>query len=610
LRSQHPALHPSATLGLIVAGATAVAAGAPGVAATIWLAGLVVTGMPVIAQTVRAAMQGRFATDIVAMLAIVTAVILREPLAGLVIVLMQTGGEALEQYAQGRASAAVRELEAAAPRIAHRVVGFRVDDVPVAGVAVGDVVLVRPGELVPTDGVVIDGSSDLDTSQLTGEVTPLVAAPGVNVLSGMANLSGMFHMRTTALAAQSQYARIVELVRTAQASKAPLQRLADRWAVWFTPFTLVVGVATFAVTHDWTRVLAVLVVATPCPLILAVPVAIIGGVNRQARRRVIVRHGGALERLSEVTTAVFDKTGTLTVGRPRVARIAPRGAYDADVLLARIAAVERGSGHLLARVLTEYAERELGVTRIPRATDHHEVAGRGVVATVDGHDVFVGSRSYVLAHGRLSAEQLTGIDADDGGLRSYVAIDGVLAGVIEYADELRPRIADVLRRLHAVGVNKLVLLSGDHTPAVKAVAAKLGIDDARGDLLPQDKSAAVTQLRHAGEVVAMIGDGTNDAPALSAADVGIALAAHGGGITAEAADVIVLADDLERVPEAIEISKRTMRIARQSVGVGIGLSAVAMMFAAYGLIAPTVGALLQEAIDVAVIVNALRAARS
>jgi heavy metal translocating P-type ATPase len=568
---------------------------------------LVLSGAPLVWRTLRDAARGRFATDIVATLAIVGAVALGQPIAGLVIVLMQRGGEALERYAERRASAAVRALEESAPRIAHRVEGNRVIDVPAADVAVGEMLLIRPGDLVPCDGVVVDGRSDLDTSQLTGEPMPVPAAAGTAVMSGTLNGAGALRLRVAARAAESQYARIVELVRTAQASKAPLQRLADRYAVWFTPFTVLVCAAVFGLTGDWTRVLAVLVVATPCPLILATPVAIIGGVNRAARRHIIVRHGGALERLSAVTVAVFDKTGTITVGQPRVHQVRPAASFSAEEVLRLAAAVEQGSSHLLARVVVEAAAELEG--QVPRATQHVETAGQGVVGSVDGREIRVGARAFVLAYCRHDAGELARLEGDEAGLRAYVAVDQRLAGVIEYADELRPDLPAVLARLRRMGVPRVLLLSGDHAPNARAVAKQIGIAEVHGDLLPGDKAAVVRRLSAAGEVVMMVGDGTNDAPALSSADVGVALAGHGGGVTAEAADVIILVDVLDRVADAVAIGHRTLRIARQSIWFGLGLSGAAMLAAAFGYIAPVAGAVIQETIDVAVILNALRTSR-
>ncbi len=643
-RRWRPLVLPLAALAALAAGGLAWAVAGPPGARRVWLVGLLLAGAPAVWQTAREMLRGHFASDVVAMLAILAAVSLGEPVAGLVVVLMQTGGQALERYAEGRASAAVRALEAAAPRTAHRIcatAGARgaatpaVEDLPVDAVAVGDLLLVRPGELLPCDVVVTDGRSHVDTSRLTGEPVPVLAGPGTALSSGSANLEGALTVRATALARESQYARIVELVRTAQAGKAPLQRLADRYAVWFTPVTLVVCALAWLASGDATRVLAVLVVATPCPLILATPIAIIGGINRAAARQIVVRHGGALEQLAGVTTAVFDKTGTLTVGRPEVVRVEVAEGWTPAAVLRLAGAVEQRSGHLLARSTVSAAEATLaeatlaeaalaeatlaeGTRALPHAAAVEEIAGRGVGGVVEGRHVLVGARRFVLerlAGGVDAAAAVAALDARfaaDEGLRAYVAADGRVVGALAYADRLRPEAGAVIAAMRALGVRRTILLSGDHAPNVARVAAALGLTEARGDLLPADKVAAVRALRARGERVVMVGDGTNDAPALSGATVGIALAGsagHGGGITAEAADVVILADALDRVPEAIRISRRTLHVARQSLAAGLGLSAVAMVVAALGHVPPVGGALLQEVIDVAVILNALRASR-
>lgn len=570
----------------------------------LWMAAVLVTGIPIVWRTLREALRGRFATDVVASLSIIGAVALDQPFAGLVIVLMQNGGEALERVAERRASAAVRALEDAAPRIAHRAEDKGTNDVPVASIAVGDLLLVRPGELVPCDGVIIDGESELDTSSLTGEAAPLRAARGVRVMSGMVNGLGTFHMRATAVAEQSQYARIVELVRSAQASKAPLQRIADRYAVWFTPITVLVCALAVWVTHDWMRALAILVVATPCPLILATPVAIIGGLNRAAREHIVIRHGGALERIATVDAAVFDKTGTLTIGRPSLDRVQAASGFSEDVVLRYAAAVEEGSSHLLARVLVD-ATRDRGLG-IPSAQHHIETPGQGVSGIVHGHEVLVGARAYVLPHCEQGVLDAARLEREGATLRAYVAIDGQLAAVIGYADRVRPELQPVLESIRYLGIRREVLLSGDHAPIARVLAAQAGIRETYGDLLPNEKASFIERLQAEGYVVLMIGDGINDAPALSTADVGVALAAHGGGITAESADMVLLADSLDGIPEVMRIGRRTMRIAKQSIWAGLGLSGVAMLVAAFGGLRPAVGAVVQEVIDVAVILNALR----
>ena len=574
------------------------------IANVVWLVTLVATGAVVVGRTLVGIWRGRWAADVVASLAIATAAVMDEPLAGLIVVVMQTGGEALERYAEGRASDAVRALEAEAPRIAHVVRDGIATDVAVQEVRVGDDLVVRPGDLVPCDGVVIDGWSALDTSRLTGEPLPTTIVAGSSVQSGSVNGDRPFTMRATATAAASQYARIVELVRTAQASKAPFQRIADRSAVWFTPLTIVVAIVAVVISHDPHRALAVLVVATPCPLILAPPVAIIGGMNRAARRQIIVRNGGAIERLARVDVAVLDKTGTITIGRPAVSHVTPRGRYSSDDVLALAASVEQGASHLLARSIVEAART--AQLALPPAHDVAESAGRGVTGIVNDTPVTVGARAFVAEHLDAAERDAVLAESHPDGLTAYVSVDGRFAGTVTYADALRDEVRGMLDALRALGVGRILLLSGDHAENARAMAERVGIQEVRGDLLPGDKVDVVRALVREGHTVLMVGDGTNDAPALSAASVGIALAGHGGGVSAEAANVIVLTDDLSRVVDILEIAQRTMRIARQSVYAGIALSGIAMVVAALGYIEPVAGALLQEAIDVGVILNALR----
>ena len=632
---------PALTLvALITGGLLSVAPATHDWATPFLLAALVLLGAPVVLRTVRGMLHGKFAADLVAMLAIVTAVVLGQPFAGLVIVLMQTGGELLERYAEGRASDAVRELEAAAPRIAHRVrtatgpatgpaTGDGTEEIAAELVVAGDLLLVRPGEMIPCDGVISEGTSSLDTSRLTGEPLPERVAPGSQVRSGVVNTASPLVVRVTAPARDSLYARIVELVRTAQAEKSPIQRMADRWAVWFTPVTFAACVIAWWLSGDAQRVLAVLVVATPCPLLLATPVAIIGGINRAARRQVIVRNGTALELLARVNTVVFDKTGTLTQGRPSVQSVESFEGITERELLRLSAAVEVGSGHLLARSVVDAAIAR-GLS-IPSATAVVEHAGRGVTGVVEGRRVSLGNRSLVVElHPNATRVLERYAPADGEGLRAYVAIETIdtgdtphtpdtvadavagtrapAVGVITFGDQLRADLPPFIARLRTLGLTRTVLLSGDHAANVEPVARALGITEAHGDLLPDQKVAAVRALESAGRRVLMVGDGTNDAPALSAATVGVALAAHGGGISAEAAGVVLLADDVTRVEDAVRIGQRAVAIARQSIVAGLVLSGVAMVVAALGFIPPALGALLQEAIDVAVILNALRAA--
>jgi heavy metal translocating P-type ATPase len=596
---------------MIAAGAlAALAADGVRLRHTIWFAGLVLCGAPLVLRTALGLLRGKFAADVVAALAVVTAFLLNQPFVGLVIVLMQSGGEALEALAEGKATNALRALQDAAPRIVHQISNGVIEDVHPDTVEAGEHILVRPGEVLPVDGEVVAGRSHIDTSRITGEPLPITAEEGTPVMSGTVNQEGPLTIRVTAVASQSQYARIVQLVREAQASKTPLQRVADRYAAWFTPVTLLVCAIAYVISADWDRVLAVLAVATPCPLILATPVAVLGGMNQSARRQVLIRNGGVLESLGTVTAVVFDKTGTLTVGKPEVHRVLPTDSIPENELLELAAGVEQFSSHLLARTLVDEAVAR-GI-EIPHAEEVDEAPGRGVSGKVGERQVLVGAQSFLLDRIPEARHQLDSFhDSDERAtLRAYVAVGPRLSGVVEYADAVRPGMRTMVQGLREAGVTHITLLSGDRAANVADVAASVGIDEARGDLLPEDKVQAVRELMSRGESVLMLGDGTNDAPALSAATVGVALASQGRGVATESAGAILLADHPERIIDAIRISRRTMRIARQSIFVGLGLSAVGMVAAAAGFIPPVTGALMQEGVDLAVILNALRASRA
>ena len=574
----------------------------------IWMVGLVLCGVPVIYTTVRSLLHGKFAADVIASLTVLAAVALGHPVVGLVIVVMQTGGEALERMAEGRATNALRALQESAPRRAHRIIGETMTDVDTAALQKGDTVLVRPGEVVPCDGTVLAGRSHVDTATLTGEPLPRKVVDGDHVMSGSINQESPLTICATAAAEESQFAKIVALVREAQASKAPLQRIADRVAVWFTPATILVCVIAYLSSGDSERVLAVLAIATPCPLILATPVAILGGMNTSARRQILVRTGGALEALAGTTAVVFDKTGTITIGQPRVSRVIAVNSISESDVLRLASSVEQGSGHLLARTVV-LAATERGLNLTP-AVGIVEAPGRGVEGDVNGSHVAIGARSFISERFPETKQLVADLDSTDpSGLRAYVAVNGKLAGIVDYGDRIRDGVRSLIESLRHAGVERVILLSGDRAANVAETARKVGIEESHGDMLPEDKVEVVRRLVAAGESVVMMGDGTNDAPALGAATVGVALASHGRGVATEAADLILLADEPARLMDAIQISRRTMRIARQSIWFGLGVSGIGMLFAARGSIAPIAGAAIQEAVDLAVILNALRASR-
>jgi len=569
--------------------------GRPDSAARILFIALVVTGTPLVLRTVVGLLRRRFAADVVAALAIVTAALTGETIAGLVIVLMQSGGEALEDYALHRASRSLEALLARAPKIARLVTGGGTRDIAVEAVRVDDRLAVRPGDLVPVDGVVESGRSHVDQSALTGEPAPVVAEAGVSLMSGSLNLDGGFTMRAVRPSAESQYQVIVQLVARARGERPPIQRLADRFAVWFTPATLAMCGVGWLFSQDWTVVLSVLVVATPCPLILATPVAVIAGIGRAARAGIIVKTGSAIEAIGRARVMAFDKTGTLTLGQPVVSDVLADGRPPDDLLRLAASVEQMSSHHLGAAVVA--AARGRGLT-LAQPAEFEEIPGLGVRGRVEGHQVMIGAPAWV------------GADPDGGtGTAAWVAVDGRPTGQVRFADAIRPNAPALMRRLAQLGVEHLVLLSGDRRTHAEAVGLEVGIREVRADLLPTDKVAAIRALRAAwpDQVVVMVGDGINDAPALAAASVGVAMGAHAPAASAEAADIVLLVDDVARVGDAVAIGKRTRLIALQSIGVGLGVSGLLMIVAAGGYIAPTVGALLQEALDVAVILNALRA---
>lgn len=566
----------------------------------VFLVTLVVGGAPLVAQTLRGMLRGRFAADIVATLAIITAVVLGQYFAGVVVVLMQSGGEALEAYAMQRASSSLEALLARAPKIAHRLRGEQVEDVPVDSVVIGDTLIVRPGDLVPVDAEVMSGTSSVDQSAITGEPLPIRAVAGTHLLSGSINLDGALQVRAMRPSAQSQYQQIVVMVERARMEKPPIQRVADRAAVWFTPVTLLMCAIAYLVTGTTVSVLAVLVVATPCPLILATPVAVIAGISRAADLGVIVKHGRAIEQLGLVQAVVFDKTGTLTLGHPTVAHVEGLNGFSVDEVLRLAGAVEQFSAHHLAHAVVDAGRDSQGPQALPPVSGFEESPGRGVSGSVEGRRVHVGSLRY------LSDAGIPVRESSSAGTTAHVAVDGHVAGAIHFADRLRHQVPALMQHLAVLGVRDTVMLTGDRETTAQAIAAQAGIRTVRANLMPADKVAAVRELAQRYGSVLMVGDGINDAPALAAATVGVAMGAHGTAVSAEAADVVLLVDDIARVGDAVAISRRMRRIVLQSIGVGLGVSFALMVVASLGHITPAAGAVMQEALDAAVILNALR----
>jgi len=545
-------------------------------------------------------LKGHAGLDILAVAAILATVAVGEYWASLVIVLMLSGGEALEQYAGYRARRELRALLDRAPQSAHRLVdGDVVTDVPIDEVGIGDRLVVHPGEVVPVDGILLSDTAAFDESQLTGESLPVERARGDALLSGSVNGERAVTMEATAIAAESQYQRVVQLVREASESRAPLVRLADRYAV---PFTLVAfaiaGVAWF-VSGDPSRFAEVLVVATPCPLLIAAPVAFISGISRAAKSGIIVKGGGTLEQLSRVRTVAFDKTGTLTHGTPEVTAVRPASGFTGDDLLSLAASAEQYSGHVLASaVVTAAAERGLPPAPV---TDADETTASGVSAIVDGRAVMVGKRSFIESAGI----PIDSPPPESGQMAIYVAVDGRYAGDVILADRIRDNAKATLGQLEALGVRHTIMLTGDLEATARHIAAELGITEVRAQCLPEGKVDAVKGVTD--RPVMMVGDGVNDAPVLAVADIGVAMGAKGSTAASESADVVIMLDDFSRILRAITIGRQTTNVALQAIWLGIALSLGLMIVATFGLLPAIVGATLQEVVDLFTILYALRA---
>ena len=576
-----------------------------------WAAGAAIVLVPLAASTARSLRHGDLGVDAVALVAIAWALALGQYLAGAIVALMMSGGAALEAWAAGQARRELQMLVGRAPRIAHRHRGGIVEEVQVEELQPGDMVSVRAGEVIPADGVVESAYAVIDESALTGEPIPAAIGRHDQIRSGTTNAGDVFDLRVTRPAAESAYAAIVRLVRAAEGDRARFTRLADRYAAFFLPLSLAVAGIAWAVSGDPTRGLAVMVVATPCPLILAAPIAFVAGLSRAAKAGVIVKGAGALERLGDARSVLLDKTGTLTTGQPAVTEITTAEGIEADEALRLAASLDQMSTHVLAETLVDAARRRgLALTLPDSAT---EEPGQGISGLVDGRRVAVGSARWLSREGYASPDVLQPqvMPGSRGGARVLVGIDGALAAVLVLEDRLRPGAEGLASELHACGIEHVALVSGDDPAVCEAIARATGIEHVYADQSPEQKLEVVRDLHDRPDLrnVVMVGDGINDAPALALADVGIAMAGKGATISSETADLVVIADNIGRVALAIRIGQRSLAMARQSVLYGLGLSGAAMAVAALGYLPPVWGALFQEAIDVAVILNALRALR-
>ena len=574
-----------------------------------WAGGTIPVVVGLFGSMVRDFLAGRVGVDAVAFVSMSGALILGQNLAGIVVAIMYSGGNLLEDFAVARAERDLRSLVDRAPKVAHRRHGSIIEDVPIEQVAVGDNIFVRAGEVIPVDGVVASPAAMIDESAVTGESIPVSRQVGELARSGSLNAGDTFELRASATANESTYAGIVRMVSAAQTAKAPFIRLADRYALLLLPLTLITAGGAWLFSGDPVRALAVLVASTPCPLILAAPVAFIAGVAQAAKRGILVKGSRPLEALARTRTVMFDKTGTLTVGGARLVAVEAAPGRSTEEILKVAASIEQASHHVIAATIVEAAAAK-GL-KLSGPSHVRETMGSGVEGVVDGRLVRVGSHQLVSGarEPEIWAARALRRAAWRSALSVFVGVDGQTIGAMLLADELRRDTPRAVQALRSAGVSRIVMVTGDRADAAETIGAALDLDAVLSDREPADKVDAVATEQRRYPTV-MVGDGINDAPALAAANVGIALGARGASASSEAADVVILVDRLDRVADALTIAKRTRAIALQSIVAGMGMSGLAMCIAAIGFLPPIAGALTQEAIDVAVILNALRALTS
>ncbi|KQT47597.1 haloacid dehalogenase [Aureimonas sp. Leaf454] len=579
--------------------------GRPDAAGLVWSAGVVPVLAILLWQIVASLRRGDVGLDIVAALSMSAALLIEETLAAAVVGLMYASGQALEAYAAGRATREMNALLDRVPRSAVRHSNGTLETIPIAQIAVGDRLLVHLGDVLPVDGTVV-GTALLDEAPLTGESLPVTRRDGEAAMSGSTNVGAAFDLVAREPAARSTYAGIVRLVEEATKSQAPMTRLADRYALGFMVATIGLSALAWWISGDPVRAVAVLVVATPCPLILAVPVAIVSGISRAAKIGVLVKGGAALEMLGRIRTLVVDKTGTLTHGTAAVSQIVVGQGWSQSEVLRLAASLDQVSQHAVAQAIVAAAAEQGLALALP--TETREVPGDGVEGRVAGHLVRVGGKAFVSGGLQERDRVLLRAAVPAGALTVALSVDGAFAGLVLMRDALRSDVSGTLARLRELGVTRVVLATGDRRDVAVAISAGLALDEIAADLVPEDKIALVHREKARAPVM-MVGDGVNDAPALVAADLGVAMGARGAAASAEAADIILLRDSLDGIGDAMAIGQRSRKIALQSVFAGIGLSAFGMVAAALGYLPPVQGALVQELIDVAAILNALRALR-
>ena len=548
---------------------------------------------------------GNLSVDLLASIAVISAVAIHEFLPAAIVAVMLLGGQAIEEYAAGRASRAIDALVKIRPKTANVLRAGKVETVQVEQLKPGDVLVIKPGDRITVDGEVVGGNAAVDQSPITGESLPVEKSFGSSVLSGTICQNGALYVKATRVGEDTKFAHIIRLVRQAQGSKARIQRVADRYAKWFTPLIIGLAIIVYVFTGQVVRSVTILLTASPCPLLLATPVAVVSTIGRAAKSGILVRGGDALELAGTVNAVVFDKTGTLTFGKLRVASVKGFNGYsDADVIT-DVAIAERFSTHPIAWAVQRFAD-EHDLT-IPYPDDFRELPGGGVMAEFEGNRLLAGNAKFMssqLIHVPLQTKASLS-EFDDTTI--FMARNEKICGAIVLGDTLKPNARESIRKLEQLGISKVVMLTGDTERTGAKIGKKVGIADVFAEVLPEEKAMHITELKKAGYRVAMVGDGINDAPALASADVGIAMGAAGSDIAIETADFTIMTDDLEKVPSAISLSRRMLRIAKQSITIGLSANAIGVALSAAGLINPIMGATIHEIADLFVIFNSARA---
>ncbi len=580
----------------------------PDLAHLVWLVVVVMGGIPIIWDTIKGMTHKKFAADIIAMLAILVSIITNNPFPGVIIVLMQSGGKALEDYAFYHAQDSLEELLKRSPRVAIRKNDGIQSEIDVKDVKPGDLLVVRTGELIPVDGISKNDLVEIDESAVTGEPLSKIKMIHDVVMSGTVNVGSTFEMEAQKTNGESQYAKIVQIVREAQLEKAPIQRLADKFAVWFTPTVIVVSILGWVITQNTVTILSVLVVATPCPLIFATPTGIISGINKAAKNGIVVKTGTAIEQLGKAKAILFDKTGTITFGTPKLEYLKPIGDIESDTLLRNLAGLEQMSSHPAAKSILVMAEGKFD--KLPNPKNFHEMSGSGVEGDIEGQHIVIGSENIFVEINSKLKEDIQNAKAQinsKGKMLAFVTINGNLSGILVFSDLIRPGVESMIQRLNDFGIKQTAMLTGDNLENANNIAKKAGILTVHANLLPEQKVEIVKKTKELYSNVIMVGDGINDAPSLATATTGIAMGYSGTAISAETSDIVLLVDDITKVATAVEISQHTTKIVKQGIFFGIGASFVLIGIAMFGYIPPVYGALFQEILDVTVILNALRA---